>query len=94
MKLAASLDMKAQEDRQAERLRVEQRRAKLKEEERRRREMANEPTERRKIRVDPELDVDSFILRPATLPLGPHSSMEMWKVKVSVSYTHNPTIVL
>jgi hypothetical protein len=94
MRLAASLDLKAQEQRQAERHRLEQTRADLKEEERRRREMASDPTERRKVRVEPELDIDSFILRPATLPLGPNSSLEMWKVKVSVSWPLQPCIML
>ena len=84
MKLAASLDLRAQEQRQAELQSLDKQRAALKDEERRRREIASDPTERRKIRVNPEFDVDSFILRPATLPLGPHSPMEMWKVKVSV----------
>jgi hypothetical protein len=86
MKLAATLDLEAQQERQEELKALEKRREELKEAEQRQREIESDPSERRRIRVHLKLDADSFILRgPATLPLGPRSTIEMWKVKVMVS---------
>jgi hypothetical protein len=86
IKLASKKDLEAQNKHEADAKALEEQCTKMRDEIHRRREVNASPTEWRKICVNPDINIDSLVLQPGTKHLGTHSPMEMWRVKVNVSF--------